>query len=90
MRLRRKLQPEEYDQALMWLKTMPGYRELIRQRISDEQKRRRKVDQRFANHAKRTSDPKAARARWNAKMRERRRQAREDVDHLGREVEGCG
>lgn len=46
---RRKLQPEEYDQALLWLKTIPGYRELIRQRIHDEQKRRRYLDAKRQN-----------------------------------------
>jgi hypothetical protein len=48
---RRKLQPEEYDQALLWLKTSPEYRELIRQRISDEQKRRRLSDARVRHPA---------------------------------------
>jgi hypothetical protein len=42
--MRRKLQPEEYDQALLWLRTMPGYRELIRQRISDQQKEIKRLD----------------------------------------------
>lgn len=45
---RRKLQPEEYDQALLWLKTVPGYRELIRERVSEAQKERRRLDSRVA------------------------------------------
>lgn len=83
---RRRLTDDEIDRFYLWLHTVPEYRELIRQRISDEQKRRRAVDARFAQHAKRSSDPKGRRARWNAKKREQRK----DVDHLGREVEGCG
>lgn len=79
MRFKRKLPPEEYDQALLWLKTVPGYRELIRERISDEQKRRRKFDTRLATRE---------RALWT------RYHPGEpypgDVDKLGREVEGCG
>jgi hypothetical protein len=46
---RRKLSDEEIDRFYSWLHTTPGYRELIRKRISDEQKRRRKIDFRFAS-----------------------------------------
>jgi len=63
-KMRRKLQPEDYDQTLLWLKTSPEYRELIRQRISEQQKVVKRLDA--------------------------SRQARDDRDHLGREVEGCG
>jgi hypothetical protein len=45
---RRKLSEEEIERFYLWLHTTPGYREMIRQRISDEQKRRRKLDFRFA------------------------------------------
>lgn len=69
--LRRKLQPEEYDQHLLWLKELPGYRELIRQRVSEAQKERRRLDSRVA-------------------ARREFYETRHDVDHLGREVEGCG
>jgi hypothetical protein len=31
--------PEEHDQYLLWFKTTPGYRELVRERISEAQKR---------------------------------------------------
>lgn len=43
-RLRRKLSPEEFDETLLWLKTQPKYRELIRQRISDAQKEVKRMD----------------------------------------------
>jgi hypothetical protein len=42
------LDPIEREQALGWLCHMPGYRELIRQRVSDEQKRRRRLDSTIA------------------------------------------
>jgi len=48
VRRSRKLSEEEIDRFYLWLHTTPGYREIIRQRISEEQKRRRKIDQRFA------------------------------------------
>lgn len=48
LRRKRKLSEAEIDRFYLWLHTTPGYRETIRQRISEEQKRRRKVDQRFA------------------------------------------
>jgi hypothetical protein len=88
MRFKRKLPPEEYDQALLWLKTVPGYRELIRERISDEQKRRRKIEQRFATRE---------RALWKRYHPHEPYPGNRlgqlsagDVDKLGREVEGCG
>jgi hypothetical protein len=45
---RRKLSDQEIERFYLWLHTTPGYREVIRQRISVEQKYRRKLDQRFA------------------------------------------
>ena len=48
MRTKRKLTQEEVDRFYLWLHNYPGYRDVIRQRISEEQKHRRKVDQRFA------------------------------------------
>lgn len=74
MRRRHKLSDAEIDRFYQWLHNQPGYRELIRQRISDEQKRRRSLEFRFA------SRKKAAQTRYGKK----------DHDHLGREVEGCG
>jgi hypothetical protein len=49
LRRRHKLSEEEIERFYVWLHTTPGYRELIRQRISDEQKYRRKLDFRFAS-----------------------------------------
>jgi hypothetical protein len=62
------------DSTLDWLLHWPAYRELIRQRISEEQKRRRSLDQkREASHA-----------------RGNREAGVPPIDKLGREVEGCG
>jgi hypothetical protein len=57
-----------------WLHTMPGYRTLIRERISNEQKRRMGLDKRLLK----INDT----VPWKSKGK--------DVDKLGREVEGCG
>jgi hypothetical protein len=48
MRTKRKLTDQEIDRFYLWLHEYPGYKELVRQRISDEQKRRRRIDFRFA------------------------------------------
>jgi hypothetical protein len=53
--------------AQEWLKSLPGYRQLIKERIHVAQKRVIRADQ----------------------DREKRQNIVE-VDHLGREVEGCG
>jgi hypothetical protein len=44
--LRRPLQldPVEHEETLRWLCHLPGYRELIRERVSDAQKHRRRMD----------------------------------------------
>jgi len=76
---RRKLSEDEIDRFYLWLHTTPGYREMIRQRISEEQKRRRKRDFNFATRR---------RALW--KRYHPNEPYPEDVDNLGREVEGCG
>jgi len=47
MKTKRKLSQEEIDRFYLWLRDYPGYKELIRQRISDEQKYRRKRQQLF-------------------------------------------
>ena len=46
--MRKKLSQQEIDRFYRHLDAYPEYKELIRRRISDEQKRRRKIDQRFA------------------------------------------
>jgi len=46
--MRRKLTEEEIDRFYRHLDAYPGYKELIRARISEEQKRRRRLDYRFA------------------------------------------
>ena len=48
MRTKRKLTDEEIDRFYRYLDAYPGYKELIRHRISEEQKRRRKLDWRFS------------------------------------------
>lgn len=47
--MRRRLQPEEYDQTLLWLKTSPEYRKLIRQRIDVAQREVRYLDAKRQN-----------------------------------------
>ena len=61
------VKPKEVDIILAaeWLHNLPGYRELLRQRISTAQKRRMMLDRRMLKIV-------------------------DDVDNLGREVEGCG
>lgn len=86
---KRKLADEEIDRFYSHLHNTPGYKELIRQRISEEQKRRRKIEFRFATRE---------RALWKRYhpdepypgSRLDQLRAGEDVDKLGREVEGCG
>jgi len=46
--MRKKLSQQEIDRFYRHLDAYPEYKELIRRRISDEQKRRRKIDQWFA------------------------------------------
>jgi len=62
-----------------WLHTVPGYRTLIRERISNEQKRRMMLDKRLLK----INDTIPWRP-WKPKS------DGEDVDKLGQEVEGCG
>lgn len=80
MRLKRKLSDQEIDRFYTWLHTTPGYRELIRQRISDEQKRRRKREFQLATREK------ALRTRYG----KTKHSGSFDHDDLGREVDGCG
>jgi len=82
MKRKRKLADEEIDRFYEHLHNTPGYRELIRQRISEEQKRRRKNEFRFATRE---------RALWKRfHPGEPFPDKRIDLDKLGREVEGCG
>lgn len=69
------------EQTLEWLRTVPGYREVIRQRISEEQIRRYILERRLLlRHELNGTDIFGTRSvRW-----------RPDTDKLGREVEGCG
>ena len=61
------VKPKEVDIILAaeWLHKLPGYRELLKHRISTAQKRRMMLDRRILKIT-------------------------DDVDNLGREVEGCG
>jgi len=47
---------EEYFLAREWLATVSGYREELKRRISVEQKRRYKIQQRIDNQANRNGD----------------------------------
>jgi len=76
---KRKLTEEEIDRFYRYLDAYPGYKELIRHRISEEQKRRRKREFLFATRE---------RALW--KRYHPGEPFPGDVDKLGREVEGCG
>jgi hypothetical protein len=55
----------EHQLQLYWLRTLPGYRELVKARVSEAAKRAEKLSRRIDYQ-------------------------HEDVDYLGREVEGCG
>jgi len=68
----------EHGLQLYWLRAVPGYRELIKQRVHEAAKRR---GQRLAR-----MDARLAKLWEEEKLWE----GEGDVDNLGREVEGCG
>lgn len=74
------VEDEELDRQLhhYWLRHLPGYREEVRQRISEAQKQRRTKDVRLLG---KTVGREAFGANNNYTT---------DVDNLGMEVEGCG
>jgi len=76
-----------------WLK-VPGYREEIKRRVSEVQKRIRLRDQRREDAlAKREGDGvKLSRPRKyeNNAARQKAYRERQSVDNIGREVDGCG
>jgi hypothetical protein len=59
---------EEEEEFLYYLRELPGYRELIKQRIQVARKKQILKEQRI----------------WQQIEKQH------DIDHLGREVEGCG
>jgi hypothetical protein len=79
MKTKRKLSQDEIDRFYLWLHEYPGYKQMIRERISDEQKRRRRRE---------TFMSTRERALW--KRYHPTQEYPEEVDKLGREVEGCG
>jgi len=68
-----------------WLWTIPGYRKELKKRISAEQKRRRNLDQRLLYHEF-DGDTSIV----TGKVNRGGHPYAEDIDKLGREVEGCG
>lgn len=60
------------EQAEEWLHTLPGYKALIKGRVSDARKRQAELDRKVYQGRKMSRFPP------------------QDVDALGREVEGCG
>jgi hypothetical protein len=84
LKRRKKLSQEEIDRFYGWLREYPQYRELIRQRVSDEQKRRRKLQERFDTRERALWKRYHPNEPWPGRMGQLQH------DKLGREVEGCG
>lgn len=90
----------EQERALQleWLRSLPGYRELIRARLSQAAKDAELRTRRIERWQETLDEPDGLRRapgvadehRVEAGLRELLDRARPDVDRLGREVEGCG
>ena len=78
-------QDYDRDQVLEWFKAMPGYRRLIRQRVSDARLAHYKADRRILRGREVDfelfGERRPNRETWNW---------RKDSDNLGQEIEGCG
>jgi hypothetical protein len=78
---------------LHWLKTVPGYRALVQAKVEEAQ-RAHKGPIGFCVECKgdlaRNRFTSGCYACADRKAKQASRQRRRDVDHLGKEVEGCG
>ena len=87
---RRKLTQQEIDRFYLWLHEYPGYKQIIRERISEEQKRRRKLDWRFTTRERALWKRYHPGEPYPGRLGQLEASGHVDVDKLGREVEGCG